>query len=179
MLLVQGGREAGHGGSDGPRDRDRARAMRRVRAGGVPGGDHRPALQAIRDHDCGGRHHFGIRGAHAESGPLRLAADTGPAGGATWGLLEAVQPGFRMDPAPLHGHRAVGDQAGDAGAGDRGCRGAGRLVAVAVPPAFLPAGGGPGLLHHHGPTAGRGLEATDHRSGQQARAVLPVRSGAP
>ncbi len=58
----------------GARDRDRARAVRRVHPGRVPGRHRGPALQAVRGHGRGRGGDLRLHGAHAHAGAVRAAA---------------------------------------------------------------------------------------------------------
>ena len=168
MLLLQGSRQASHGRGDGPHYRDRARAVCRVRAGGIPGRDHGPALQAVCDHDRDLRDDFRICRPHAQSGPLRPGAEAGRRGGSTQRLFPALQQAFRLDEGPLYRGRRTGHQAGGAGTGGLWRRDRSRLRTAQSATGQLPAGGGPGLLYYHRPASRRRFPATDHRGDEQA-----------
>ena len=65
------------GGSVRAGRRGRAGAVRGVRAGGLPAGHDRAALQAVRDHDRRVGDDLGLRRADADTGDVRADADEG------------------------------------------------------------------------------------------------------
>ena len=90
-------RARGHAPRDGrgqpARDRDRARAERRVPARRVPGRARRRDVPAVRDHDRGVGHDLGFRRADADARDVRAAAAR-RAKSSRSGLLARFDAGF-------------------------------------------------------------------------------------
>ena len=100
---AEGGHAQGDGGGVRAGRRDRAHPDGRVRAGRVHGRHHRPALSAVRDHDCDLGAAVGRQRADAVAragGDAAEAAD-GQAD-AAHALLQRVQPGLRQGDQRLH-----------------------------------------------------------------------------
>ena len=108
-LESEGRGQAGDGRGGGPGRGDRARAVRGVRAGGVPRRHHRAAVQAVRHHhrDLGGD--LGPRRADAVAGARRVAAQARAP--REEGLLPLVRQRVRADDARLHARGAARHQA--------------------------------------------------------------------
>ena len=74
---AEGSDDQGDGGGLGPGHRHRADSERGVRAGRLHGRHHRPAVSAVRDHDCAVRAAVGRQRADAQPGARRDAAEAG------------------------------------------------------------------------------------------------------
>ena len=118
-----------------------------------------------------------LRGAHPESGPVRPGAQAQPHNKESF--LSMVQPLLRVDSASLHRDGRDEHPARGAGAWDLRHRDRARHRDVRGAPFGLPARGGPGLFHHHGPAAGWCVKTADHGGREQARTILSGRSGDP
>ena len=94
-------------------------------------------------------------------------------------FFSTVQPLLRVDAASLHRDGRDEHPAGGTGAWDLRHRDRARHRDVRGAPFGLPARGGPGLFHHHGPASRRCVKAADDGGREQARTVLSRRSGDP
>ena len=90
-----------------PDHRDRAGAVRGVRAGRVPRRPHRRAVPPVRGHDLDRGRDLGHRRADAHAGAVRAAAQARTA--SRRALLRRVQPLVRARHRPLHGRRGLAD----------------------------------------------------------------------
>ena len=94
---AEGGHDQGDGGSVGAGHRHRADSERGVRAGGLHGRHHRPAVSAVRDHHRAVRAAVGRQRADAQPGAGCNAAQAGDGQAlAPDTVLQRVQQGLRL-----------------------------------------------------------------------------------
>ena len=99
---AEGSDDQGDGGGLGPGDRHRADSERGVRAGGLHGRHHRPAVSAVRHHDRAVGAALGHQRPDAQPGARGDAAQAGDGQeDAPDAVLQRVQPGVRLDDRPV------------------------------------------------------------------------------
>ncbi len=171
------GRGQGDARGDGPDHRDRADAVRGVRADRVSRRSHRRALPAVRRDDLDLGRHLGARRADAVAGAVRADAEARPS--AAGSLLHLVQRLLRARDPPLFGRRALADPARFRRTRAVRWNGRHHRRAVEVDAGESRPRRGPGFLHRRRVPARR-RDARAHRQGREAgRRADPRQQGEP
>ena len=170
-------RGQGDARGDGADHRDRADALRRVRADRLPRRTHRRALPAVRGDDLDRGRHLGTRRADAVAGAVRADAEARPSPAGP--LLHVVQRLVRPRHAPLFRRRALDDPARIRRRRPVRRHGGDHRLAVEDHAGKPRPRRGPGFLHRRGVPARRRV-ARAHGQGREAgRGSDPRQPGEP